>query len=1392
MLKVHPPKMNSLGLANFVCAKSSIIPLFFFLLVFYLPNLSAQIALELIAEPPSCYGASDGQIQSSVSEGLGPYQFQWSNGATTADLVELSAGSFTLTVTDASGESASATVQLSNPPPLLVFITPTGPSCQQDANGEILVEVWQGQAPYHFEWSDGLTGAHRVGLPAGFYEVSITDAKGCQKTMEIELEAISQLNAAALGEPASCELMNDGLLTASAQFGQQPYSYAWSTGALSQVVEQVEPGYYSVTITDALGCTDTASTRVQTGFEVQWSGSALLCGPGPTSQLHIQPMGGTAPYDYHWSTGDISPEMSNLSEGAYTVTITDAGGCKTVEKVEILASDFSISVIPRDVLCHGDSTGTILVQPSGGETPYQIQWSTGEETDLITDLATGTYSVTVTDANGCQLSETLELEEPDSLVVDFDLIHVSCAGAEDGTVKINPSGGKPPYSFLWSNNQILGELNNLAPGDYTVTISDANLCEDEIQLTIMEPEPLVMDVDLFLLDCNGSMGGMTAHVSGGDRPYHYQWSNGDTTITSTNLAPGTYGVTVTDANNCTISIDDLVLDGDPAFAIDLEVQDIECSEENIGSIVAWVDGGLAPFTYAWNTGEMDSVITGLDVGEYHITVTDADGCMVTGSASVSRSQPVSVLISQQDIACAGQQNGIAKAEVSGGLAPYFYTWSTGATGSSIVNLEAGQYRLTITDSAGCRAEETVEISSPDTLLITPVQEDISCFGAVDGMASVIVQGGIPPYSYAWGNGSTDSMIQDLPAGIYGVIVRDANDCIATTSITINEPPPLTLSLVIENLPCEGNSTGLVRSIADGGVPPYQYQWSNGDTISQLLNAASGNYTLTLTDASGCQVEGSASLNATPGLSVSLEQLDVQCFGQNNGALEAVVEGGLAPLRYEWSTGNTNNRIVNLAPATYSLTVTDDNACFDTISAMITEPPPLEVMATGQDISCAGAGDGQASLSVSGGVAPYTYSWGTGDTTTVVQNLPAGIYGLIVKDQNNCIQVGSVEIAEPSALELSLVIQNEPCQGTEDGSIHAQIAGGTPPYRYLWNTGDTTQDLSGIPGGLYSLVVTDSAACQISAEVELGEHPGIQVAIVKKGISCFGEEDGSLKAEVTGGSAPLFFDWSTGETGESIQDLGVGDYGLTVTDISGCTDSAAVTISNPDSLFVLVTQQDVSCFAAQDGQVALDIQGGVAPYNFAWSNDSTTAQLTNLSGGELEVLVTDANACTVLEKINIQEPDSMAILFDVGMMPCGDGEDGQISVEVIGGTPEYQFLWNTGDTKAGIGEVAAGPYTLTVTDQNECQVMDSILIAASPSMTCSIEVVEEVTLGGDGALAVQVEGGTAPLAIAWSTGDTTALIDSLDFGNYSVTITDANACTTFCQDRWTHRTAQRAS
>ena len=548
-----------------------------------------------------------------------------------------------------------------------------------------------------------------------------------------------------------------------------------------------------------------------------------------------------------------------------------------------------------------------------------------------------------------------------------------------------------------------------------------------------------------------------------------------------------------------------------------------------------------------------------------------------------------------------------------------------------------------------------------------------------------------------------------------------------------------------------------------------------------MDVPSGAYTLQVTDASGCSIEGSATLNATPGIALSLEQQDVLCFGQNNGVLEAMVEGGLEPLNYQWSTGNTNTKIANLSPGSYSLTVTDDNGCYDTISTIINEPPALNIDLLVQQISCAGAADGSANAMPSGGVAPYHFSWGTGDTTAIINELDVGIYGLIVEDQNACIEVASVEITQPALLELTFSIEKEPCEGNADGIIHTEVQGGALPYRFLWSTGDTSQYLTDISGGVYSLTVTDSSGCIISGEVELSERPGVFLSLQKQDITCFGADDGTASVEISGGTSPFIFDWSTGETAESLAGLAAGEYSLTLTDQAGCFDTLQFSINSPDSLMVELLSQDVSCFGANDGEILAEVQGGTMPYELDWSNDSTGMVLSPIGAGDYELTVTDANGCKVLEKVSVTEPDSMTLQFDIGVMPCGNSEDGQISVEVQGGAPEYEFAWSTGDTKAGIGGIGPGAYSITVTDQNNCQLIDTLIVEANPELSCSIETVQEVTFGGDGALEVLIEGGTAPFQIMWNNGDSTALIDSLGFGNYEVSITDSNGCTTSCLD-----------
>lgn len=1380
MCKMHPPK--SLGHIPDIL-KYDYRAFYGLLILFLLTTYStqAQLVVELQVQPLTCPGTHDASIIATVGGGLAPYQYRWNTGDSTATIGELSVGTYTLTVSDSEGTQLEASAVVNSVPSLLLFLTPTETSCLTSANGELLAEVFGGSAPYNYVWSNGKEGPHLFDLKVGDYRVTVTDANGCQQESSIHLGAQSQLNVGALGTPASCLGVKDGFATASAQYGQQPYSYSWDNGGDTQVLPHLDVGTYGVTVTDALGCVDTAIAWVQSSFDIEVDQTALLCGPGPNSSMTIVPVGGTAPYEYHWNTGAESPIMSNLSEGDYTVTVNDANGCKMSKTLSVEPFDFSISVIPRDVLCHGDSTGSIIVQVSGGEMPYSYTWSNGDTTDVLTDISVGMYAVTVSDVNGCELSESLELTEPPPLVLMAEVTEIACDDEESGKIKINPSGGKAPYSFLWSNNQIWDEIDNLSAGIYTVTVSDANQCEEILSVELAASTALTISIESSMIDCDNATGSLTATVDGGVEPYSYLWSNGDTTATTTELSPGSYDLTVTDANSCEQVVQDIEIIAGASFDISFDILPITCSNDSIGVVTALVTGGVPPFNFNWSNGKTGNTIKNLEAGAYQVTVSDANGCEGTAEAIVEQTFGFSLEIEGLDIACADQRNGRATAMLEGGMAPFLYNWNTGATGSSITGLAAGTYTLSVTDDIGCTAVDSVTILAPDTLQAIPIGKDITCFGAKDGAAGVEVSGGVMPYEYAWGDGSTTTFLEDLAVGLYGVIIRDANNCITTASITINEPPPLTLSLVVEAVPCEGNATGEIRAIVDGGLAPYTYAWSNGTSTERLTEVLGGEYALTVTDAGGCEISTMTTLSASPGLSLSLDQLDIQCFGQSNGRLTAVVDGGQMPFEFEWNTGSSSPTLAGLGPGEYTLEVVDANNCFDTITTSLIEPPLLLATTESQNISCAGAQDGRASVGVMGGVSPYSYAWGNGSETAEIENLTAGNYGVIVEDANGCIEVGSVVIEEPPALSISLIVDHEPCEGNTDGRIAATVMGGIAPYEYRWSSGDTLAILEGVAGGTYQLTVSDASACEIVTDVILGERPGVAISLFKQDIQCFGDQNGRIQAAIEGGTGLFEYAWSNGASTSSIENLTAGIYALTVTDAALCSDTASIAINEPDSLSILVAIEGLNCFGETEGKATATVSGGTAPYLYQWSNDSSSAILENLVAGDYELSVVDAQACQEIAKVSIGSPDSLQLQFVIGQTPCADEENGQISVEALGGTPEYSFNWSTGGTKSGIANVGTGWYYLTLTDANACSLVDSIFLNENPKLLCSINVVQDIDEGDDGSLEVIPIGGTAPYSFLWSTTDTTAIIDSLNYGDYSVTVTDINACTTTCMD-----------
>ncbi|GAA4035395.1 hypothetical protein GCM10022409_20050 [Hymenobacter glaciei] len=1043
---------------------------------------------------------------------------------------------------------------------LQVSSTHTNPTCRGN-DGTITTTVMGGTAPFTYQWSNGATTANLSGLGPGYYSVVVTDATGatarCFATvseyLRIEVPYILVTGVRCSGDATgSVTLQKFG-------GGTAPYTFLWSNGATTQNLSGVPAGTYTLTITDVNGCTGTASATVPAAVSMLATAARtdVTCGGSATGAITLSVSGGASPYSFRWSNGATTQNLSGLIAGPYTVTVTDASGCTSTAGATILEpAALRLNVTSPRPSCFGGSTGGAGAAVSGGTAPYTYLWSNGATTPTLNGVAGGTYTVTVTDANGCTANGSATVTESTQITALASKTDATCYDANNGTVTLAVSGGTAPLSFRWSNGATTQNLSGLAPGTYTVTVTDANGCTATCGATVGRPVQLLASAQATGARCAGGMGSIDLAASGGTAPLTYLWSNGATTQDLSGVVAGTYSVTVTDANGCSATASATV--GEPAqLRATSRVMDATCYDATNGSVDLTVSGGTAPYTYLWSNGATTQDLVALLAGTYTVTVTDANGCTTTCGGTVGR--PTQLLASAQATGarCASGTGSVALT-VSGGTSPFTFAWSNGATTQNLSAVGAGTYSVTVTDANGCSASASATVGAPTQLQASALATNTTCYDATNGSVNLTVAGGTSPYSYLWSNGATTQDLSGLAPGTYSVTVTDAHGCTATSGAAVGRPTQVVASALAIGARCAGG-TGSVDLTASGGTAPLSYLWSNGATTQDLNGVAAGSYSVTVTDANGCTATASATVGAPTQLRATATPTAASCVGGATGSVTLAVSGGTAPFFFLWSNGATTQNLTGVAPGTYSVTVTDVNGCSASCSATVGGATAMRPSISTTAATCCATSSGRVDLTVSGGTAPYTYSWSNGATTQDLSNVPAGTYTVTITDASGCTATASGTVTQPATLALRTMLTSPSCCNASTGGIDLTVSGGTSPYTYYWSNGATTQDLSGIPAGTYSVTVTDARGCTASTSTTLTQPNALRAGTSNTNPTCAGA-DGTATTSVSGGTAPYSYSWSPGgQTTATATGLGAGSYTVTVTDARGCTATSSTTL-----------------------------------------------------------------------------------------------------------------------------------------------------------------------------------------------------------------------------------------
>jgi len=550
-------------------------------------------------------------------------------------------------------------------------------------------------------------------------------------------------------------------------------------------------------------------------------------------------------------------------------------------------------------------------------------------------------------------------------------------------------------------------------------------------------------------------------------------------------------------------------------------------------------------------------------------------------------------MTQTNINCNSQTIGTATANPSGGQAPYTYVWSAntgGQTSQTATGLSAGTYSVTVTDNVGCSKTKSVTITQPSVLSAGAVSTNVTCFGAVGGTIELTMSGGTQPYSYSWSNGATTEDLASLSPGNYTVVVTDASGCTTFIGALISEPAILIANISGTDETALNADDGTVTVTPAGGTPTYTYEWSTGATTQSISSLVPGTYVVTVTDANGC--ESIESVVVEPficDLDALANATDADCNGGLDGTATATPLDGTGPYTYSWSanTGNqTSQTATSLAAGTYTVTITDSKGCTAGASTIVEEPTAIipNISVTGE--TSFGADDGTATVTPTGGTNPYTYAWSPGGgSTQVITDLAPGTYSVTVTDANGCTATATATVSGISCAGFTAgITSSDPnCFGSSTGSATANAQSGQAPYSYIWSAGGaTSQIISNLTAGTYTVTITDNDGCIVIVSTTLGQPSPLSAGVVTTNISCFNEDNGTMDLTVSGGTQPYTYAWSNGAAIEDLSNLAPGNYTVVVTDAKGCTANAGGTVTEPDELFANVTSTGETAVNADDG------------------------------------------------------------------------------------------------------------------------------------------------------------------------------------------------------------------
>ncbi len=1223
---------------------------------------------------------------------------------------------YTVTIVDANGCTATATQLIAVNTLPLPAITETDNSgitindliiCSGD-NATLDAGSWS-----NYQWSNGATSAllNISGLTStATYTVTVTDFNGCSNSAnstitvnQLPAPVITGLTTVCSGAPANLDA------------GTGPgWTYLWSdaTSSTTQTINPTSSGTYTVTVTDANGCSasNTVNVIVGTNPNPSITGVNIICN-GDNTTFDAGGIG--LGWSYSWSTGATLQNINITSpySSTYTVTVTDLNGCTGSNAYNLTVNPLPTpSINGVTSICSGEIT---TLCGNAGYSGYV--WSTGPVTSCISNITTaGNYTLTVTDGNGCTASVTQTVivnPLPSAVILGAGTI---CPG---GSTTLSAPAGN---TYLWSTGAATSSINVYAGGTFTVTVTSPQGCTSTSAPFAVNVGPASASINAPPAPyCTGSPVVLSANPG-----ISWQWSTGETVQNITVGSSGTFTVTVTQGGGCTASTSQaLTFYAPPVPVINGPISICQ----NLPFVL---DAGPGYSTYLWTGGYTTQTISPVLSGTYTVTVTNANGCTASVSQNLTINAAPNPSIAGITSICQGNSTAL-----DAGSGYINYIWSTGANTQSINAFTSGYYTVTVTSLNGCTASTSLLLTVNP--LPTPT---ISGVTAICGGANANLDAGIGYVAYQWSTGASTQTISPSLVGTYVVTVTDNNGCSGNTSVYLSVTPnPVPVINGVASV-CQGSPALLTAS------PGYlQYLWSSGVTVQAYSppTVTPGTYTVTVTDINGCTGSVNYSLAIDPLPTPTITGGNGICLGDS-----IQLNAGAGFTTYQWNTGANSPTIYVNSPATYTVTVTGMNGCSNSASlTLITYSLPAPTI-SGVTSICSGSAS-----NLDAGAGYVNYLWSNGYSTQVITPSNAGVYTVTVTDGNGCSATTTASVSVQSNPVPVITGNNVVCQ---NGTTTFDAGAGY--VSYLWNTAATTQTLnpSTTTSGIYTVTVTDINGCSGTATYNLTVNSLPTPSITGNSTIC-----ADTVSVLDAGSGYIIYNWNTGVSSQSITANSTGTYTVTVTDGNGCTGTASATLLVNPLPSPSISGLTVVCAGASAN---LDATPGFNAY--LWSDGSVGQSIFPIATGNYTVTVTDANGCTASVSAGVTVNNNPAPVI------IGDNFICQGDLTFFDAGAGFQsYTWSNGINTQLINLTAAGTYTVTVTDVNGCTGTSSYVLTVNPLPTPSIAGGNSICQGQ----VTNLDAGSGYINYAWNTGASSQVISTGNGATYIVTVTDVNNC-----------------